>query len=440
MAEDRAEPTSGAKYLRLLARTYPKESLLVGLGKDKLDRYNHWKKEDLDAANFVGMPVRFDHEGAKGQPIMGRCVQKLSTDEGTVMTLLEIPLEKPDKGSFVKDSLKMTIAHLVQEGFFNDVSMCHSLDFDYDAENDELIINKFGEEISVTREGGREGSSILDHYWADSPFLSESEYTGWTPQMCKGTTKAPFDQDILSQAPTKVQASITNLRKTMTTAPTPDEIATLRKEMEALKAAQKAKEQEVERLKRQAAIDKEKAEKYDQQRAAVENAGKQEAIANQKALYDAAIGLLKQMTAEDGTELDATGKEVAAGMMTDLEAAKEPAVQSLAEALGEAGKDVVLTKDDLQSQLSAMVRPLAAFSKYNDLRDKRMEAMHAEIQQLRQGAGGGMTTASAPAGASAAVAGVPFEARFEPVTQWEMRKKRRVEDMNGDDELPSHLK
>jgi hypothetical protein len=432
--------TGGERYLRLLARTIPKESLLKGLGNDKLDRYNHWSKECLDKANFVGMPVRFDHKADKKHPIMGRCVQKLSTDSGSVMTLLEVPFKKPEKGTFVEDSLKVTIAHLVENGFFNDVSMGHRLDFDYDQETDSLIINKYGEEISVTQVGGREGSSILDHYWSDTPFLNESEYTGWTPEMCKGTTIAPFEQQLLDQAPTTVQASITNLRKKMSALPTNEELATLRKEIEAMKAAQKAKETEIERLKRQAAIDKEKADKYDSQRVATENAGKQEALANQQSIYDAAMKLLESITAEGDNLLDPTDKNVAAGMLSDLKEAKEPAMASLSNALGEAGRDAVYTKDDLQTHLSQMVKPLAVFSRYGAMRDKRMEAMDAELTQLRQRVGGA-ATASAPAGANAAAPGsAPFDARFEPINLWETRKKRRIEEMGGDDDLPAHLK
>jgi hypothetical protein len=318
--------------------------------------------------------------------------------------------------------------------------MGHRLDFDYDQETDSLIINKYGEEISVTQVGGREGSSILDHYWSDTPFLNESEYTGWTPEMCKGTTIAPFEQQLLDQAPTTVQASITNLRKKMSALPTNEELATLRKEIEAMKAAQKAKETEIERLKRQAAIDKEKADKYDSQRVATENAGKQEALANQQSIYDAAMKLLESITAEGDNLLDPTDKNVAAGMLSDLKEAKEPAMASLSNALGEAGRDAVYTKDDLQTHLSQMVKPLAVFSRYGAMRDKRMEAMDAELTQLRQRLGGA-ATASAPAGANAAAPGsAPFDARFEPINLWETRKKRRIEEMGGDDDLPAHLK
>ena len=182
---------SSNKYFRFFCKAVPSK-YLIDESKPAASQkiYTETSKDELEQFNVVGMPIFLNHvngikveevngskvyEYPKNRHILGYVVKKMIGDDGSLLTLVEIPpvnadLLSTDEGRQA-DLLKKSAIKLIEGGTHNKVSFTHGFDRRYDKDYDADIIKKYPLELSITNKPLREGSSILTSYYSDEPYV-----------------------------------------------------------------------------------------------------------------------------------------------------------------------------------------------------------------------------------------------------------------------------
>lgn len=246
---------SSGKYFRALVRAIPSKYALKGNNFDDLPVFRQHSIQELNQYNLVGLPFYFNHQvpvaisdKEEGKPVnvkynealqLGRVVYKTVSDDGSMLCMLEIAPEPPvangKKRSAVDEARmaqKDAVIKMIQGNYLGDVSFTHYNDQDYVADLNLGRIQKLPIEISVVKEGVREGSKILTHFFSDEPFLEEKAYKKFTFDHYASAATTGIDYNFpLSEQPTS---------DSMSAAPptqmTSDEIAKLMEKMRTLEA------------------------------------------------------------------------------------------------------------------------------------------------------------------------------------------------------------
>ena len=182
------------KFFRFLSRTIPEKFSIKTKDYKNEPVYTQASKDEMEQFNLTNLPLYLDHDHdievsvkEKGKPItvksqgksvLGRVVDKFVTDQGSMMTLVEIPLDDDvttDEGRAL-NNVKNTVVELIKMGHVGSVSFCHTFDKDHYPEYNIEFIKKMPLELSLTRDPDREGSDILQMYYSETPYLPTDAY------------------------------------------------------------------------------------------------------------------------------------------------------------------------------------------------------------------------------------------------------------------------
>lgn len=125
----------------------------------------HLTRHEAEKVDFTGIPMHFEHEslGFNNERLasMGYVTSSKKMSDGGISVMIEIPPVPVEVRSGVENDLRRKAIYLVMTGAFRDVSEMHKVDFH--EHPDGLLFSKKIHEISLTKEGRHEGSSITDY-------------------------------------------------------------------------------------------------------------------------------------------------------------------------------------------------------------------------------------------------------------------------------------
>lgn len=178
------------QYFRFLCKPIPVSSCIkTDKTVDEQDVYSQMTRDELEQLGLVGMPIFLEHghgvkikEGEEDNEIiypenkyaLGYVVAKLISDDGSLMTINEIPpvsdeIAKTPEGLAYK-ALRKAVISLVDSGASTGVSFSHNTHSLYDKDTDLELLKRYPIELSVTGDPLRNGSAILTSYYSDVPY------------------------------------------------------------------------------------------------------------------------------------------------------------------------------------------------------------------------------------------------------------------------------
>jgi len=162
------------KYFRFLARAVPHNSLITNGGDaETMPIFTQFSKEELDQIDARGLGLSIDHTGGD---IFGYVVDKFASDNNCCLVMIEIPPQNGVADEKIEQNIRSTqenFKKMIKSGFTPDVSLSHRPQYIYDADTNTMDITKYLQEISITTQGGREGSAILEWHESDEPYNPE---------------------------------------------------------------------------------------------------------------------------------------------------------------------------------------------------------------------------------------------------------------------------
>jgi len=165
---------SNDKFFRFTARAVPHDSLIKDGGNaEEMPIFTQFSKEELNQLDVRGLGLCIDHTGGD---VFGYAVDKFPSDKNSCLVMIEIPPENGINDPKIENDVRTTqekFKHMIKNKFVPDVSLSHRPEFIYDEETNTMDIKKYLQEISITMEGGREGSSILEWHEADTPYNAD---------------------------------------------------------------------------------------------------------------------------------------------------------------------------------------------------------------------------------------------------------------------------
>lgn len=237
---------SSGKYFRALVRAVPSKYALKGNSFDDQPVFRQHSIEELNQYNLVGLPFYFNHQvpvnisdKEEGKPVsvkyndsmqLGRVVYKTVSNDGSMMCMLEISPEPAVSGGGKRlpiDEARMAqkdaVIKMIQGNYLGDVSFTHYNDQDFVPDLNLGRIQKLPIEISVVKEGVRDGSKILTHFFSDDPFLEEKAYKNFKfdHYASAATTGVDYNNISLPDPDSETMSGIPPVQMT------PDEIAKL---------------------------------------------------------------------------------------------------------------------------------------------------------------------------------------------------------------------
>lgn len=226
------------------------------------DYYLKLAADEAKAMNLRGMPLSVEHvsgikikEGTGTDPVdikypknanvLGRVVDQMVLDDGTILALGEIILGTPGE-TLAERTLKEAAVRLLEMGHYG-VSLTHGFDKHHDGERDENVVRKYPVEMALTLEPERGDSAVLCMYDAEAPYkLGENKYDVYKAGCTSRINYTALDNnDLANQMSTSANSDAA--AKAPARAPTAEEFAKLAAEMAALKARHDQTEAELAR-------------------------------------------------------------------------------------------------------------------------------------------------------------------------------------------------
>ena len=321
-----------AKWTRFWARAFPGTN---ALRRDKSyqdqDYYLELTVDEAKALNMRGMPLSLQHvngvkttegvgatpmkvEYPKNKDVLGRVVDQMTLDDGTIMVQCEIGVGTPGE-TLPERALKEAAVALLRNGHYS-VSLLHGFDQRYEADTDQNVVRKYPVELSLTMDPRRADADVLHVYEADGPYSrEENKYDVYRAGCESRINYAAVDRkDIANEMTTQTNdaAAGTGPRKF-----SESEIAQLIKDRDEMKA-------QLDRF-------KPLADEYMQKRKDEENALRQKAIKNVTDLHENAQNLMKQLL-DSGISIPEPDRKAFQDMVTVAEKDKpqaEAAINSI---------------------------------------------------------------------------------------------------------------
>lgn len=159
--------SQGRRPFYLKAIAIPASTVLDPNDKNPERVSGEFTLDELKQINWKGIGVKFNHEPKDVDLFVGKVIGGQIENDGSVSVAIEIP---PELGTGPRADemrgLKDKIIQSMYNGTLKDVSVAHKTDFKIDSNN----VGKLSKsifEISLTDEGGREGSKIEFGQWGE---------------------------------------------------------------------------------------------------------------------------------------------------------------------------------------------------------------------------------------------------------------------------------
>jgi hypothetical protein len=210
-------------HFQFTANAVPHTSLVRSNENVTVDKFTQFTREELANTALECVDLKLEHDlDESGNPLpedgdttVGYIARTMKSDKQSAMIIGELPPIPPGERSTPQGQKKLKRRREVIEGIINhtlkDVSVAHKNEYtliDSPADKDmKIMVEKCVQEVSLTKEGGRPGSSIIDYGVSNESLLPPGVKLHARP-VCKSYVVVP-DGD-MDSIPQYVRANLKN--------------------------------------------------------------------------------------------------------------------------------------------------------------------------------------------------------------------------------------